>query len=170
MADLAAEAVELPDCPGARVRGEGVLSMRQIARGAPCSPDVAPLALPGACGVVTQAAGLALVSLAPGDWIVLGATPDLAAIAARNAARFLCVDCTHGRLVLELEAGLAARALAAFCPLDPARDLAPGRAAASLFGDADATFFAQDCGSLVMIVDRSLADYVGDLLRSIGPA
>lgn len=145
----------------------GVLSIRRIGRDAMRSPDGLPEAAAGQFGAVAMIGDARAVSLAPGDWIVLGPSATLSALAQRNSPAFLCSDLSHGRLVLRLEAGLAAHALAAFCPLDRARDLAPGRAAASLFADIDATFLAEPEGQIVMIADCSYGAYVGHLLRSV---
>lgn len=152
---------------GVSISALGVLSIRRIDRADTLAPAGLPEAAAGRFGEVSCAEGLHMTSLAPGEWILLGAPDQLAAIAGRNGNGFLCSDLSDGRLVLHLEADHAARALAAFCPLDRARDLAPGRAAASLFGDIDATFIAGRDGTVLMVVDRSYGPYMGALLASL---
>lgn len=165
MVERLAEALSGLD--GVSISALSVLSIRRIDRAAALAPDGVPDAAAGRFREVSCAEGLRIASLAPGEWILLGAPNQLAAIAGRNRVGFLCSDISDGRLVLHLDSECAARALPAFCPLDHARDLAPGRAAASLFGDMDAIFLAEQGGSILMIVDRSYGDYAGHLLRSL---
>lgn len=145
----------------------GVLSIRRIDRGTTRTPDELPEVAAGQFGAVAFDGQLRAVSLAPGEWIVLGPPARLSAIAERNRRGFLCADLSDGRLVLFLDAKLAEEALSALCPLDLTRDLAPGRAAASLFGEIDATFFSESDGHILMIADRSYGAYLCQLLGSV---
>lgn len=158
---------DLRSLQGVSIAPLGVLSIRRIDRGATCTPDGLPEAAAARLGAVAMDGELRAVSLASGDWIVLGPPARLSAIAERNRRGFLCSDLSDGRLVLILDARLAEEALAALCPLDLTRDLAPVRAAASLFADMDATFFAEPDGHILMIADRSHGAYLGELLRSL---
>lgn len=152
---------------GVSISALGVLSIRRIHRAAMLAPAGVPEAAAGHFGEVSCAEGLRMTSLAPGEWILLGAPDQLAAIAGRSGNGFLCSDLSDGRLVLHLDGKCAAQVLAAYCPLDRARDLAPGRAAASLFADMDATFFSESEGAILMIVDRSYGAYAAQLFGSL---
>lgn len=103
-----------------------------------------------------------LATIAPGEWLLFGTEPP----ALADDPDFLAIDVSAGHCILQIEAQFADRALAAYCPLDRAVDLAPGRIASSLFGAAD-TLLAMNGDGLLLIADNALSAYLMALLHRL---
>lgn len=148
----------------ARLEGWALRKISRVERHGAALPAVPGFDCAVPPGTLLEAGGVWLACLAPGEWLQFGATlPELA-----DDPAFLVVDLSDGRLLLRLDAALGEKALAAYCPLDPAVDLAPGRVARSLLADADA-LFARAGEGLLLMTDISIADHVAALLARLEP-
>jgi heterotetrameric sarcosine oxidase gamma subunit len=169
MADLVAVVADFPALEGITPCNWDVLSIRRIDGHGTASPDVSPINANLSTGSVAGAGALLVASLVPGEWLVTGSPAEVRAVALGNAGAggLLLADLTHGRLVLDCQADAARRALAAYSPIDPARSLVPGRAAATRFADIDALFLAPDEKRMIMVIEISLAAYLAELLGAL---
>lgn len=121
----------------------------------------------------TMAGAVAVAWLAPGEWLLTGPEPHVAALIERMDARggdgILATDLTHARVSFLISGTGARDALAAHCPLDLWPDAFPVHAVArSLLGDAS-MFLARlpdaaDGPQFRIIIDQTMGDYAVRML------
>jgi sarcosine oxidase gamma subunit len=162
----------LPDpapLPGVERPDLSVLRIRRLRRFGPDLPRLGPR--PAALGVGDAAfsEGLVVAAPAPGEWLVLGPCAAVAELARlQDPAAFLAVEIGEACATLRLAPHLAAIALAAHCPIDPA-SLRPGRATRSLFADTTVLLLPEPGGMLLLLVGSAAADHVLALLALLTP-
>lgn len=166
----------LPDpapLPGVERRDLGVLGIRRLRRFGPDLPALGglPAELPAdiAVGKAAHAGDLLLAVPAPGAWLVLGPHGTLADLArAQDPAAFLAREIGEACATVRLAPALAAEALAAYAPIDPAT-LTPGTATRARFADMTALMIPEPDGGLLLLVDAAEADHLVALLALLTP-
>ncbi|MCW3836957.1 sarcosine oxidase subunit gamma [Sphingomonas canadensis] len=161
MADLHAPATR-SGTPGYRR-----LSLRLRPESAP--PALAGLPLPRETGAVSDRAGLAILTLGPGEWLLIGepgAVPSVAAAGdALGALPHSAVDVSERQIGFTLSGPGAAEVLAAGCPLDlDSAAFPPGRATRTLFHKAEVVLWRQAADRFHIEVWRSFAPYAAALI------
>jgi heterotetrameric sarcosine oxidase gamma subunit len=118
-------------------------------------------------GRLVEMSGAECAAIAPGEWLILGATSRLLAEMEKVLADrlHLLVDRSHQLVMLRLEGEGAASALAAFCPLDlRTGHFGEGDVATSLIGDIVATVVARPAG-YDLVVEQVALPYVWQLFE-----
>jgi sarcosine oxidase gamma subunit len=117
-----------------------------------------------AVGRVSRANGLLLVAPAPGDWLLHGPHAEVATLAsAQDPGEFLAVEVGEAHAAFRLASALAAEALAAYAPIDPAT-LTPGSATRAQVAERTALLVPEPDGALLMLVEAAAADHLIALL------
>lgn len=163
MAELAPTLPDPAPLPGVARLDLAVLSLRRLRRFGPQLP-VLPVPTDLPVGTAVRADGLLLAAPAPGEWLLLGPHAQLAGLAAQQPAeQFLAVDVGEVHAAFRLAPPLAAEALAAYAPIDPAT-VAPGTATRARFAEMTALMIPEPDGALLMLVTATDADHLVALL------
>jgi sarcosine oxidase gamma subunit len=156
----------LPDpapLPGVARLDLGVLSLRRLRRFGPTLP-VLPIPADIAVGRAARAEDLLLAAPAPGEWLLFGPHAQVAALAGQqDAGAFLALEVGEAHALFRLAPSLAAEALAAYAPIDPAT-LTPGAATRARFAEITALMIPEPDGALLMVVDTASAAHLLALL------
>lgn len=129
--------------------------------------------------ILDNSSAVEIAWLAPDEWLLFGAEPDVAraadqARAALSKSTALVTDLTHARAAFRLIGAKARDALAAHCPLDFSDAAFPvGAVARSLLGETH-MFVGRRADedrqpSFRLIVDQTMAQYASRLLARTGP-
>lgn len=154
--------------PGvARCDGVGILAIARAGRLAPTLPLLPGFdpAIPPGSAVWT--ADATLLVPAPGEWLLLGEPATLRRFAEQGPA-FLVTDLSDACTGLRLAPAVAARALAAYSPIDARRARRPDGCDRTLFGDADVLLALQPDGALCIFCEIALDSYLVALLARLG--
>jgi sarcosine oxidase gamma subunit len=159
MARLAPTRPDPAPLPGVEQQDLGVLSLRRFRRFGTELPALAPgNAIP--VGSAVRADGLLFVAPAPGEWLVLGEAGAVAALARRQDPHaFMAVEIGEACATFRLAPNIAAAALAAYAPIDPAT-LAPGCATRTLFAEHTALLVPEPDGALLLLVEAAAAGHL----------
>jgi sarcosine oxidase gamma subunit len=164
MARLAPTIPDPAPLPGVERLDLAVLSLRRYRRFGPDLPAVAPLPADLPVGAAARAEDLLLAAPAPGEWLLLGPHSTVAALAAQQPAdQFLATEVGEAHAIFRLAPQLAAEALAAYAPIDPAA-LSPGTATRAQVAGMTALLIPEPDGSLLLLVDAADADHLIALL------
>ncbi len=163
MAELVPSLPDPQPLPGVARLDLGVLSVRRLRRFGPALPEL-PMSADLAVGTAARADGLLLAAPAPGEWLVLGSHSTIADLApTQDPTAFLALAVGEAHAIFRLAPALAAEALAAYAPIDPA-SLTPGTATRARFAEITALIIPEPDGSLLMLVDAADADHLVALL------
>ena len=169
MARLAPTGPDPAPLPGVERRDLAVLAIRRLSRFGPALPKLAPLTADIAVGRAARAYDLLLAVPAPGEWLLLGPHGALAELArTQDPGAFLALEIGEACALFRLTPVLAAEALAAYAPVDPAR-LTPGTATRARFAEMTALMIPEPDGALLMLVDAADADPLIALLALLTP-
>jgi sarcosine oxidase gamma subunit len=169
MARLAPTIPDPAPLPGVERRDLAVLAIRRLSRFGPDLPALAPLPADIAVGKAARADDLLLAAPAPGEWLLLGPHGTLADLArTQDPDAVLALEIGEACALFRLTPALAAEALAAYAPVDPAA-LAPGTATRARFAEMTALMIPEPDGSLLLLVDAADADPLIALLALLTP-
>ena len=169
MARLAPTRPDPAPLPGVERRDLAALSIRRLRRFGPARPTLAPLPADIAVGKAARAGDLLLAAPAPGEWLLLGPHAAVADLArTQDPGAFLALEIGEACATVRLAPALAAEALAAYAPVDPAA-LAPGTATRARFAEMTALMVSEPDGSLLLLVDVADADHLIALLALLTP-
>lgn len=164
MAELVALRPDPRPLPGVERLDIGVLSIRRLRRFGSDLPAVAPLPADLPVGRAARAGGLLLAAPAPGEWLLLGPSADIARLAcAQDSRTFHALVVGEAHAAFRLAPGLAAEALAAYAPIDPAT-LTAGTGTRARFAEMTALMIPELDGALLILVDVADADHLVALL------
>lgn len=164
---MARLAPTLPDpapLPGVERLDLAVMSIRRLRRFEPVQPmrHARPIDIP--LGSAFHADGLVIAAPAPGEWLLLGPQAAIAELAnVQDPRAFLALEVGEGFAAFRLARPIAALAITAYAPLDPA-SLTPCTATRAQFADMTVLLVPEPEGSLLTMVEVAGADHLIALL------
>ena len=127
------------------------------------------LNLPQQPNRATEGAGIGVLWLTPGEWLVVGDVPDLSAKAEAQGGAVS--DLSHGRVVFRMPADLDREVLAKGSPLDLRGSVfLPGHCAQSLAANVAILVHCPESGEhMDLYVARSYGRFIHDWLLDAAP-